>query len=205
MATSTQERQYILNTTIHFYNQNAQRFFDETVDVNMNSIQDDFLRLLPPHADVLDVGCGSGRDALYFKQQGCNVQALDASQELCELASQLLGQAVFHQQFLDIHWVNQFDGIWACASLLHCLPDELPIVLQKLNTSLKSGGYIYMSFKYGDSCREKDGRFFLDMNEALFAQHLSAMTDWDLIKQWQSSDQRNERNDIWLNIICQKA
>ena len=150
----------------NYYRSNAQRFYDETVDVNMSALYQPFVACLPPGARILDAGCGSGRDVKAFSQMGFTVEAFDASAELVMMARQFSGKAVELGRFQDITEVERYDGIWCCASLLHVPEAELPGVMALLARALKPGGIWYLSFKYGSGEREKDGRRFTDMNEA---------------------------------------
>ena len=77
-----------MGNTIDYYNENVKKFIDGTVAVDFKHIQDIFLELLPEHAAILDFGCGSGRDTKYFLEQGCMVDAMDGSLELCKAASE---------------------------------------------------------------------------------------------------------------------
>ena len=72
---------------------------------------------MPIHADILDFGCGSGRDTKYFLEQGYNVDAVDGSKELCKLASEYTGIKVKHMLFRELAEVDRYDGIWACSSI----------------------------------------------------------------------------------------
>ena len=104
-------------------------FFADTVDVDMTPLYRCFLPLLPEQAHVLDAGCGSGRDALAFAKLGYRVTAFDASPALVALAESHLRRPVQCLHFQDIAWRETFDGIWACASLLHVPAAELPDVI----------------------------------------------------------------------------
>lgn len=153
------------NSTIDFYNKNAQAYFESTVELDMSRLYAPFLEGLRPGAKVLDAGCGSGRDSLFFKSQGFKVTAFDASEEMVRLASQLLGQPVLHMTFEDLNLPDEYDGIWACASLLHVERTQLPAVIAELAKYLKPGGVFYMSFKYGNEEYWKDGRYFNCLDE----------------------------------------
>ena len=190
------------NKTLSYYNQNAQSFSDSTLHVDMSALYREFLPLIPKHGHILDAGCGSARDAAYFKQQGFTVSAFDASTELAKIASTHLQQPVEVKTFQQLDCSNLYDGIWCCASLLHVPKNELPQVFLNLQHALKPNGVLYVSFKYGDTEREHNGREFTDLNEegltALITQH----TDLKIIKQWQSVDQRPEReSEVWLNAL----
>ncbi|KTF16986.1 class I SAM-dependent methyltransferase [Pseudoalteromonas sp. H105] len=190
------------NSSIDYYNQHSAAFIASSVNVDMSPLYDEFLPLLPAHAAILDAGCGTGRDAQHFIQSGFTVTAIDASQALVEFASKHLGQPVIHKTFKEIDDMNAFDGIWCCASLLHVPKVELPQVFLKLQNALKPNGVLYVSFKYGTQERVHNGREFTDLNEdgltALITQH----TELKIIKQWQTIDQRPEReSEVWLNAL----
>ncbi|MGB3599651.1 MAG: class I SAM-dependent methyltransferase, partial [Marinomonas sp.] len=162
------------NTTLTFYNQNAQDFTDSTIRVDMSALYREFLPTITPNGHILDAGCGSARDAAYFKQQGFTVSAFDASEELAALASQHLQQTVEVSTFQQLDRVNQYDGIWCCASLLHVPKNELPNVFIRLQNALKPNGVLYVSFKYGTTERVDNGREFTDLNETALTSLIDA-------------------------------
>jgi SAM-dependent methyltransferase len=171
----------------------------------MSALYADFLPHLPPHAHVLDAGCGSARDAMYFKQQGFTVSAFDASEQLAALASNYLQQPVAVKTFQQLECVNKYDGIWCCASLLHVPKAELPQVFLKLQHALKPNGVLYVSFKYGDTERVHNGREFTDLTENGLT-HLLSHTQLKVIKQWQTADQRPGReSEVWLNALLTQS
>ena len=188
-----------------YYQLHAQRFFSETVDVDMSELYRPFVAHLKPGARILDAGCGSGRDAKAFSEMGYEVEAFDASAELVELARQHTGLPVKQMRFEDVTEVERYDGIWCCASLLHVPLAELPGVMAQLAKALKPGGVWYLSFKYGSGEREKDGRRFTDMDESGFAEVLSGLSGVEVMECWQTHDQRPERDDSWINLVLSKA
>ncbi|OUS68839.1 SAM-dependent methyltransferase [Pseudoalteromonas sp. A601] len=190
------------NKTLSYYNQNAQSFSDSTLHVDMSALYAEFLPLIPKHGHIIDAGCGSARDAAYFKQQGFTVSAFDASAELAKLASDYLKQPVEVKTFQQLDCSNQYDGIWCCASLLHVPKNELPQVFLNLQHALKPNGVLYVSFKYGDTEREHNGREFTDLNEEGLTSLITHHTELKIIKQWQSVDQRPGReSEVWLNAL----
>lgn len=193
-------------STQHYYQRNAQQFFESTVAVDMAEIRDRFTTLLPAHGSVLDAGCGSGRDAKAFAEQGFQVEAFDASPELAELASQHSGLPVKVMRFQELEVSARYDGIWCCASLLHVPLMELPEVFRRLGKALKTGGVLYASFKYGQGERQDNGRAFTDMREGEIAGMLreNGVAGLTVMQEWMSEDRRRERSDRWVNVLVGK-
>lgn len=192
-------------STLNYYSEHAQEFTSGTVSVDFSTTQNRFLKHLAPGSTILDFGCGSGRDSKYFLDYGYKVQAVDGCQELCELASSYTGLQVKQMLFQELEAVAQYDGIWACASILHVPKTELGDVLQRMARALKDGGYAYVSFKYGDFEGERNGRYFTDLTEASFGQLLKEIPELEIVDQWISSDVREGRsNEKWLNAIVRK-
>ncbi|MFI8033982.1 class I SAM-dependent methyltransferase [Acinetobacter sp. ABJ_C3_5] len=190
--------------TLDYYDINALEFFESTSKVDMESLYQPFLRYLPAHAFILDLGCGSGRDTLAFKDKGYQVAATDYSKELVDKARCLTGIDVRFESFYELSELNQYDGVWACASLLHCERKRLPEVLGKILKALKVNGICYMSFKYGTGDRYKDGRQFTDMDELQAQNLLKKFDNILLLQQWITIDKRPDHNEDWLNIVFQK-
>lgn len=155
------------NQTIAYYDDPANAYADQTVHADMSAIYERFEKHLAPGAAVLDAGCGSGRDSLHFMKAGYAVTAIDASQEMCDFASQLLQQNVRKLHFQELDYDACFDGIWACASLLHVPERQQAEVFHRLMRALVPGGVLYASWKYGETERTEaaSGRLFCDMTE----------------------------------------
>ena len=194
------------STTLTYYNNNAQIFSDSTLNVDMSALYAEFLPHVKQHGHILDAGCGSARDAAYFKNQGFTVSAFDASPALAKLASNHLQQPVEVKTFQELECVNKYDGIWCCASLLHVPKADLPQVFLKLQNALKPNGVLYVSFKYGTQERVHNGREFTDLNESALTALITSHTKLKIIKQWQTVDQRPEReSEVWLNALIKAA
>ena len=191
--------------TVNYYNRNVKQFYDNTVAVDFTDTQNVFLSKLVKGSAILDFGCGSGRDTKYFLSQGYYVEAIDGSLELCKLASQYTGIQVRHMLFRELSAIHKYDGIWACASILHLPWSELADVMRKMQAALKAKGIIYTSFKHGTFSGERNGRYFTDMTEARFAGFIEEFDGLQIEEQWISTDVRPGRGEEqWLNIILRK-
>ena len=193
------------NNTVDYYDSHADKFYESTVNVDFTTIQKHFLSKLREGAYILDFGCGSGRDTKYFLEKGYQVEAIDGSLKLCEFAGKYTGINVKHMFFQELSEVGRYDGIWACSSILHLSLNELVDVMQKMAVALKENGIVYTSFKYGTFAGERNGRFFTDMTEEVFAEFLNKVKNLELEEQWITVDVRPERGEEkWLNLILRK-
>jgi len=171
----------------------------------MQPLYQRFLPLLPAGAHILDAGCGSGRDTLYFLQQGYRVTAFDASAELVALASRLTGIDVRCCRFDEVTLAEPVQGIWACASLLHVPQANLTATFAHLASLLEPGGWFYCSFKYGQGKVSRDGRTFTNLDEAGLEAVIKD-TDLKLKDSWQTADLRPGREqEKWLNALLVKT
>ncbi|MEY8518018.1 methyltransferase domain-containing protein [Lachnospiraceae bacterium 29-84] len=193
------------NDTLGYYDEHADEFYNSTVNIEFTTTQERFLAKLKKGSDILDFGCGSGRDTKYFLEQGIHVDAIDGSQELCKLAGTLTGIEVKHMLFEELSEVETYHGIWACSSILHLPMVELTGVMRKMLVALKENGIIYTSFKYGTFAGKRNGRFFTDMTEETFADFLAGIDGLEIEEQWITTDVRPGRGEEkWLNLILRK-
>jgi SAM-dependent methyltransferase len=191
--------------SVGFYEENAEDFFRRSVDVDMAPGWHAFTALLKPGGRVLEAGCGSGRDALFFKKAGYQVTATEASPKLAALAREHTGLAVEVLTFDQMAWRDAFDGVWACASLLHVPRAELPQAMRRLRAALVPGGVWWMSFKYGTTERQAGGRHFTDLDEAGAEALLADVGGLTLISMDVGRDARPGRAaERWLSVLCRK-
>lgn len=191
--------------TLSFYNANAEQYVAETIDLDISKNRDLFLTHIPNAGHILDLGCGSGRDSRFFIENDYLVTATDGSKELAIVASDLIGQTVQVQTFQELDYINEFDGIWACASLLHCPKSEMAELISKINQALKVNGVVYMSFKYGQDERvDERGRFFNDYTESELSDLIKAQPGLNILEL--STELKPLRSGFqnWLNLIAKK-
>ena len=187
---------------ITYYDLNAKAFIESTLNANMKEHYDKFLAYIPPNGSILDAGCGSGRDTKNFLDLGYAVEAFDNSAEMVKFATQLTGIKVMQHDFTSIHYNEKFDGIWACASLLHVSSKDLIEILIKYKSILKTNGVIYMSFKYGTDHYEENGREFYCYTESAIQRIIHHIGDYDVSDIYVTSDVRDERTgEKWISII----
>ncbi len=191
--------------TLDYYDQNADTFVAGTASVDFSAVQNKFLDCLKTGAYVLDFGCGSGRDTKYFLEHGCKVDAIDGSEELCIRASRFTGIDVKHMLFQEFVSEEKYDGVWACASLLHVPKTGLADVFARIYTAIKQDAVLYCSFKYGTFEGERNDRYFTDFTENTFQDWIGAHTEFAIRDMWLTGDVRENREDEkWLNVFLNK-
>jgi SAM-dependent methyltransferase len=190
--------------SIDYYDRSGQKFFDGSAYADLSQTYARFLAHVSQGGAILEAGCGSGRDALAFKNAGYIVTAFDGSTKMVEMATQHAGLPVRHMRFDDVDWTEAFDGIWSCASLLHVPRADLPSAMAKLARALKPGGAWFMSFKHGTTDRFANERYFTDMNEAQVTDAIRGC-GLQVSDVWVSNDARPGRdNERWTNAIATK-
>ena len=189
-----------------WYDENAQDFLERTLNLDMTALYEPFLRHMRPGGHILDAGCGPGRDTKAFIKQGFKVTAIDASKAMVELASQVTGQRAKLMTFQEVGWEEEFDGIWACASLLHVPRADIEDVFRRFEKALKTDGIWYLSFKQGAGEREKAGRFFNDYTEEELKALISQFPSLRALEFWSTGDIRQDRHaEQWHNVVLRKV
>jgi len=192
--------------TIEYYNKNAANFIAGTRDADISEIRNKFINLLSPGSLILDAGCGSGRDTLFFINSGFEVTSIDASSEVCKLAEEYTKHPVICMSFDEIDSSDEFDGIWACASLLHIARESQTAIMEKLVHALKIGGILYASWKYGFEDHYVGERYYCDMNEQLILKTIPDNLNLKVLDLWVSSDVRAcSKSQYWINMLLQKG
>lgn len=190
--------------SIDYYDRYAVPYYEETVDFSMEEQLERFIELLPESADVLDLGCGSGRDTVFLEEEGCVVTAMDGSEKMCELASIHTGKEVLHLKVEDMEFDDVFHGIWACAVLGHFTPDEVKGVMDKILKALKYDGILYFSVKKGERNGKYNGRYFYDYDREALNNLLDAFPNIKVLDIWKTNDVRADKSDRWFNVLLRK-
>lgn len=186
----------------NYYESNAERYAAETISADMSEQYQRFLPLLKDGVKLLDVGSGSGRDACYFQKQGYQVTALEPSKNLCREIRKVFSGEIMCSDIQNYQPVERYDGIWACASLIHLQEEEVLQFFEKIDQYLDDNGIIYISGKNGISTGEvEDGRFFLEFTDRLVEKILTVNKQLKLEQLWYTEDVSGRRGFRWLNVV----
>ena len=153
MEQKSEKLDQIETVTLSHYNQNAEAFWQGTKDHDVVQNYEAFLAPFPEDQklDILDLGCGPGRDVKYFQSLGHRPVGLDGSEVFCAMARSYTGCEILQQKFLSMELPKHaYDGIFANASLFHVPSQELPRVLDQLHEALRPGGIVFLSNPRGD-------------------------------------------------------
>lgn len=144
----------ITTKTLDHYNQVADDFREGTRDHDVSQNIEALLRHIeaPTPWQILDFGCGPGRDLKTFTAMGHVAVGLDGSERFAAMARAETGCEVWQQNFLELDLpLERFDGVFANAVLFHVPLQELPRVLARLHNTLKAGGVLFSSNPRGDN------------------------------------------------------
>lgn len=191
--------------TLDYYERYAIPYYEQTIDLDLSEIMQEFVKLLPEDAEVLDLGCGSGRDTKALEEHGFYVTPMDGSAKMCELAEIYTDREVLHLTFEEMDFREVFDGIWACASLVHVPGEDMQRILGKVLEALKPGGVLYFSVYEGERDGVYGGRYYCDYTEKSLKHLLYHFHHAEVIDIWHTDDVRRDKEEHqWLNVLIRK-
>lgn len=190
--------------TIGHYDNNAQSFWHGTRDHDVSQNIESFLQALPNKTlDILDFGCGPGRDLHAFKSLGHRPVGVEGSKELCQLAIKHSGCQVRQQSFLQLELDdNSFDGIFANASLFHIPSQELPKVLSKLHRVLRPEGVLFASNPRGNAEGWQGERYGHYMEFEASKVYLE-QAGFKIVHHYYRPEGKSIEQQPWLAIVAQ--
>jgi 2-polyprenyl-3-methyl-5-hydroxy-6-metoxy-1,4-benzoquinol methylase len=193
----------LIDSTLSYYQTHADEYAQKTNAADLSSIHQKFSANLLPGARILDLGCGGGRDLKAFVELGFCPVGIDASSALASIASQTSGASTKVQRIEDINYIHEFDGVWACASLLHIPHREIRSVLGKIRSALIAGGPLFISIQEGSGeFVDEHGRKYFYHTEDEFTSELKK-AKFQRIEAWKTKDTLLKTRDInWLNFIA---
>ncbi len=153
MQLTPEDLRRIVQRTLSHYDQQAQAYWEGTRDHDVSQNISALLQHIEsaPPFELLDFGCGPGRDLRTFKVLGHRASGLEGSAQLAAMARAHSGCDVLEQNFLELELpANHFDGVFANASLFHVPGQALPRVLLDLHRALKPRGVLFSSNPRGD-------------------------------------------------------
>lgn len=203
-AEASEEEAQPVNETVAYYNNNADDYYDRTINCDMETQYEFFLKFVPSGARILDLGCGSGRDSKYFMDKGFLVTPVDGSEAMCKKAESYTGLNVRQMDFLDLSDREIYGGIWASASLLHLERRDLGRMFAKLRKALTRDGILYVSFRKGNFDGMREGRHYTDLTEGELFNLVNTVGGMKIVQSKDFTEDRDGETIIWLSAIIKK-
>lgn len=190
---------------MNIYLNNAKDYIKLTKNIDMDATYQKVLPFLTNKKTVLDLGCGSGRDSLFFHHQGFQVTAADYSPAIVNVIKAEMPFPVIEQDITRPTITTTFDAIWACASLLHVSTEQQELIFTNLNKLLNPNGILYCSYKVGPTERMVNQLVYRDYTEAAFRELQNKLKLFTILNLWESEDSLDPTTrPKWLNVVLEK-
>ncbi|MDP5149659.1 class I SAM-dependent methyltransferase, partial [Rheinheimera baltica] len=152
-----------MSKTVDIYHQGAELFAAQYDALSFEQVHACWSAYWPQSEQqqqlVLDIGAGSGRDALWLAQQGCHVIAVEPAADLLQIGrlktSGKLQEKVqwLHDSLPELkacYQLNlQFNTILLSAVWMHIAPSERERAFRKIANLLAPGGRFVLSLRFG--------------------------------------------------------
>lgn len=198
--------------SIEYYENNAEKFIEDTFTADMSVMYELFEKYLVSNGKILDIGCGSGRDSKYFNDKGYDVFAHDGSEIMVKEAAKYIGNHAVKATFEEFDSVElfgesiKFNGLWACASLIHAKEEDMVSVINNYVSYLEEDGVFFMSYKLRENNHEKDGRVFTNYTRERLEKMIDECENLKIIEIVESKDVRDGRDgEGWISVVARKC
>lgn len=193
--------------TLLDYEMRASDFWHGTKDHDVSQNVTALLRHLAGKGpfDILDLGCGPGRDLMAFKKHGHHPVGLDGCASFVQMAREHTGCEVLHQNFLSLDLAKErFDGIFANASIFHVPSQELARVLGELHQSLKDNGVFFSSNPRGPNIEGYNGSRYCTYMDLDRYCHYLEQAGFEKLEHYFRPAGKPRREQPWLASVWRK-
>ena len=213
LESKTKENSPIFNSEqikiINYYNSTPSDYFRKTAFLDLSDIYEKFKKQIPRGALILDAGCGVGRDTRYFIMEGYRVLAFDASEQMVKLCRQYPFAYCQRWSFEEIKFSEEFDAVWACASLVHLSEINLSAAILNLSRAIRPGGVFYFSLKLAhDNTKIENKSKNSEPTYYFYAQdkieEVLDKLNLDKIEVWMNDSKKKEDTCKWVNYLYRK-
>lgn len=199
-------------STINYYEQNSSNLSSKYENADVSEIHKLLLQTFDKNSELLEIGCGSGRDASFMSKNDFNITAIDSSINMIKEAKNIhpeLFKKLFHKILPnDLEFNKKFDGIYSIATLMHLSENDLKITISKIYNLLNQNGKFLMSVSLFRDDINKDGfddkgRFFLVLN---FDEWVNLLENigFKILKTKTNTDGLDRNGIQWLTLVANK-
>jgi SAM-dependent methyltransferase len=194
------------DSTVQYYNAHSEDYAMRTFSLDLSPLYRDFLSFVPIGGRILDAGCGVGRDTRRFIEAGYIVIAIDPSSEMVRKCNEYPHAYCKKLSFQELEFREEFDGVWACASLLHLSRGDAANAIVRLTTTLKPGGIIFASLKRGSGDKSIEGRHFEYYDDMDVPSLYVSEKRLELVRTWHSPSVEigDDAGTEWINLLLQR-
>jgi len=201
------------NKTFDYYEENAEELAIRYESADVSELHRRLLSTFHPGSSLLEVGCGTGREASFLLKKGYDVDCIEASRSMIRFAlmyhPELNGRLINGEVPLCLQSVaKKYDGIYSIAALMHLSLDDIPLVLRRFYSLLKDYGKILISVPLSrpdleESGYDPKGRYFLLLSEEKWKEIISA-AGFTEIETSTNADGMGRSSVKWLSCVCRK-
>jgi len=201
-----------MTDTLNFYETDSKNLSLRYENADVSEIQELLLTTFEEKAKLLEIGCGSGRDASFMTKKGFDVIVIDGSKNMIKEAKKIhpeLSNKLFHKTLPnDLEFDIKFDGIYSIATLMHLSKKDIMRSISKIYDLLNPTGKFLMSVSlFRDDINENGfddkRRYFLVLS---FEEWISIFqnTGFKILETKINKDGLNRTGIEWLTMVVQK-
>lgn len=203
-----------MHKTLSYYENNANYLAQRYESANMDNIHFILINTFPPKSHLLEIGCGSGRDAVFLFRNGYDVLATDGSKEMIAEAKRCHPELTDRLKVIKIpdefyFEPTSFDGVYSIATLMHLDKNEINKTIQNVAMILKAGSKFLFSVSVqrddvDDYGKDQEGRYFTSMNRA---EWVGCCEKYGMKHEYSdlSGDGLGRVGIVWLTCIVRKG
>ena len=198
--------------SLNYYEENANSLISRYESADVSEVQQLLLQTFEKNSKLLEIGCGSGRDASFMTKNYFDVTAIDGSKNMIEESKKIhpeLSEKLFHKTLPnDLEFNQTFDGIYSIATLMHLSENDLKNTLSKIYNLLNENGKFLMSVSlFRDDIDENGfddkGRFFLVLSFENWKNFLENV-GFKILNTKTNSDSLGRGGIEWLTLVAQR-
>jgi len=203
-----------VNSTISYYNENARELSKRYESADIENIHGLLLDTFPEKSFLLELGCGSGRDAVFMYSNKYDLLAIDGSSKMISEAKRIHPELnnILHTVIIpeELEFENaSFDGIYSIATLMHLTTDRIDQTIEKISNMLKPNAKFLFSVSTSRDdldieSKDINGREFTTLSKQEWINYCEKHS-MKLVCSILNDDGLGRRGITWLTCIFEKG